>query len=177
MAINTTDAKPIYVRMWFHRCHFFWYIGHISLESDTSARANRLFSGTLNSTVIPKGPIKYASEPTSRNKPPGSLIFSPELTAITEHKTGVPRKNTRNIGLIIVSFIRCIANMPLSEGRSANAIMTKLENAKSSPVTKPAPDIEATIMIVINSLMLFRYTPVQIYGIVRGQTLYFTYRL
>lgn len=164
MVNNKTDATPIYVRTWFHRCHFFWYIRHISLESDASALANKLFSGTLNSTVIPNGPIKYASAPTSRNKLPGSLIFSHELTAITEHRIGVPRKSTRNSGLIIVSFIRCIANMPLSDGRFANAFMIKLENAKSNPVIKPAPDMEATMMIVNIPLMLFPFTPYRIYG-------------
>ena len=148
--------------MWFHHCHRFWYIGQTLSASDTSVRANRLFSGTLNNIVIPNGPIMYASAPISRNILPGSFTLSPELIAITKNKIGVPRKNSINMGLIIVSFIRCIANMPLSDGRSASALMTKLENAKSNPVTKPAPVIEATMMTMINPLMLFRYTPVSI---------------
>ena len=50
--------------------------------------------------------------------------------------------------------MRCIANIPFSEGSSANARITKLENAKSSPVINPAPVMEATVMASNNVLTL-----------------------
>lgn len=141
IVINIIDTTPTYVRMWFHHCHRFWYIGQMSFSADISVRASKLFSGTLNSIVIPNGPMMYASAPIKRYKLPDSLIFCIAVNAITEHKTGVPRNNTINMGLIILTFILCIANIPLSDGRSASAFMTKLENAKRSPVIKPAPNL------------------------------------
>jgi hypothetical protein len=76
-------------------------------------------------------------------------------TKIMMQSTGVPRKNSINIGLIIFSLIFCIANMPFSLDSSAKALITKLEKANSKPVTSPAPTIAVTIMYIISIILWF----------------------
>jgi hypothetical protein len=51
----------------------------------------------------------------------------------------VPRKAAMNSGLITTTLMRCIAATPAGTDSSDNAFITKVEKAKNTPPTMPAP--------------------------------------